>query len=171
MAKYVITGGPCVGKTTLCNELRRLGHHIIPEAARAIIDEEQLKENGILPWTDLYKFQNLIADRVEGLEEKVENGFCDRGILDGIAYCIEGNLPIPERLQAHAAKNDRYSKVYHLDPVPDYVCDTARKESKERGNHLHKLIGEVYAKAGYTVIKVPFLSVEERAQYILKNME
>jgi len=37
---YVITGGPCSGKTTIIKELRKIGYIVYPEAARIFIDKE-----------------------------------------------------------------------------------------------------------------------------------
>lgn len=64
LEKYVLTGGPGTGKTTLLKELAKRGYQTVPEAARLVIQEEQRKEQGkgeqgILPWTDLYKFQKI----------------------------------------------------------------------------------------------------------------
>jgi len=48
MVKYVITGGPGTGKTTLIHELQQQRYAIVPEAAGQIIQEEQQKKEGIL---------------------------------------------------------------------------------------------------------------------------
>jgi len=40
---YVITGAPCSGKSTLLNELALKGFHIVPEAARVVIDRHNTK--------------------------------------------------------------------------------------------------------------------------------
>lgn len=116
MELYVITGGPCTGKTTTCEELHKLGHHIVPEAARQIIREEQ--PSGILPWTDLGGFQELVLDRQLDLESKVRGvAFADRGIIDNLAYCIAGNIP-PPRCIIEAAERAQYTKVFLLDRLP-----------------------------------------------------
>src|SRR6185312_6669514 len=36
---YVLTGGPCAGKTTVILELQKRGYHVLEEAARSVIDE------------------------------------------------------------------------------------------------------------------------------------
>ncbi|MDO8628127.1 MAG: AAA family ATPase, partial [Nanoarchaeota archaeon] len=41
--KAVISGGPGTGKSTLLKKLGEQGFHTIPEAARAIIKEEEMK--------------------------------------------------------------------------------------------------------------------------------
>lgn len=52
--KYVITGGPGVGKTTLLNHLQvtNPNYSFLNETAREIIlEESQKNQNPILPWT------------------------------------------------------------------------------------------------------------------------
>ena len=63
MKKYVITGGPGIGKTTVIEILSSRGYEIVPEAARIIIEEEQINDSDALPWKNLKKFQNLVAQK------------------------------------------------------------------------------------------------------------
>ncbi len=50
MKKYVLTGGPSVGKITVIEILAKRGYKILPEVARMIIEEERIKGTDILPW-------------------------------------------------------------------------------------------------------------------------
>ena len=172
MKKHVITGGACVGKTTLCDELARLGYPVVPEAARAVI-KEQLP-NGILPWTDNSEFQELILDRIYKNEQQYKGVhiFCDRGILDGIAYCIESSTPIPPRLAQIACAqrtSPRYDKIFLLDAVSEYTIDNERVETKEFNIRVHETLGNIYCAAGYNVIRVPAQPLAERVQFILNH--
>src|SRR4051812_9670205 len=87
---YVITGGPSTGKTTLLDELEKLGYATIGEAARMEIDEavaigltaEELRE-------DEKHFQDEVVRRRVELESGVPAGrevFLDRGMQDSLAY-------------------------------------------------------------------------------------
>jgi len=170
MERYVITGGPCSGKTTTCKELASLGYEIVQESARIIIAEEQQKTNGVLPWTNLFEFQKLVLRRQLDLESRI-NGqptFLDRGFLDGVAYCWQGKVKVPEELLA-LTKTQRYNRVFLLDPLPNYQTDGQRKEDITVAAELHRLIGEAYKEFGYDVIKVPVLEPKQRAQNIIKK--
>ena len=85
---YVITGAPSSGKTTLLGHLASLGYEIVPEAARAFIDEE-MKSGKTLEEirTDERVFQRNILCRVEEVENMLDPQqlhFFDRGIPDNI---------------------------------------------------------------------------------------
>src|SRR3989344_1288270 len=131
--KHVITGGPGIGKTTVLESLASQGYEIVPEVARAIIEEEQQNENGILPWTDLYQFQIKVTDRQLALEQAIRNphAFCARGLFDNIGYCRESNTNIPPCLQEHCSST-RYGRIFLLDPLADYIKDPQRLEDVEK---------------------------------------
>ena len=57
---FVITGGPGSGKTSLINALNRRGFRCMPEAGRAII-QDQIKIGGTsLPWANRLMFAELM---------------------------------------------------------------------------------------------------------------
>jgi predicted ATPase len=174
MAKYVITGGPGVGKTTICNLLAQRGYLIAPEQAREIIAEEQAKEqrneHGILPWTNLYQFQRKVADRQVQLEQWLNDRpmFLDRGTIDGIAYCREGRIEVPSFLRD--AARQQYTKIFLLDRLPGYSTDAQRVEGRDRAIALHREIAQAYRECGHEVIEVPVLRHEQRAQYIVERL-
>ncbi len=169
--KYVITGGPCTGKSSTILELHNAGYMIIPEVSRSIIEEEQIKENPILPWTNLYTFNELVTAKQKLLEEKIEDNihkliFLDRGMHDNLVYCAYGDISIPPEL-LFETQIKRYDHIFLLDRLPLYVVDEQRKEDSEKGISLHAGFEKVYRDAGYDVTRVPVRSIEERAQFIL----
>lgn len=174
MARNVLTGGPGNGKTTTCFELFKLGYLIGPESARPIIKEQEQLENGILPWTNLAAFQLYVLDRQLQTENRIHGEvYLDRGIIDNIAYCRDGNIPVPNRLE-HAAKERRYDNIFILEPLPFYETDAERKEPVEQAKRLHQEIWQTYRDYGYDPIHIPAtyagktLTPAERAEYILE---
>ena len=173
--KYVLTGGPGTGKSTLLEELARRGYQTVPEAARQIIKEEMPKERPVLPWTDLSEFQEKVLQRQLDLESKISAGlvFLDRGLLDSIAYCREGDISLPETLKQIVEKERhqrRYAGIFILDFLPSYVADGVRREEQEEAEDLHFQIGAVYEELYYQCWHVPVLSPAKRAQFILKYL-
>ena len=161
-----------MGKTTMIDELARRGYATIPEAARQIIQEEQQKQCGVLPWTDLVGFQYAVLKRQSDLERSIEQAeeevvFLDRAI-DGIAYCRLNNVKVPDVLLSFAQKN-RYDGVFVLDQLP-YKQDAERREDEVFAAKIHVFIKEAYVDAGYALIEVPVLSVKDRVEYVLKRV-
>ncbi len=171
MKKYVITGGPSVGKTTIIEILAARGCAIVPEAARIIIEEEQLKESSeALPWKDLGEFQNLVLQRQLKLEAEAKGNtvYCDRGIVDGYAYCTYGNVPIPP--QIFTLGENRYTQIFLLETLGIYEKDGVRERTLEQAEVIHQHIEKAYIKFGYDLIRVPVLPPEERTSFIQERV-
>jgi predicted ATPase len=173
MKKYIITGGPCTGKTTLIDCLSEYGYTVIPEAARHVISEEQEKENyiknysGILPWKCLDKFQYRVLETQIRFENEAiaDIAFLDRSIIDILAY-----LPaLEDQLMPHIQKAN-YTKVFFLEQLPFYQKDSQRKESVQEAKIAHKQVYEAYKRTSLEIIKVPNLGIEKRVDFVLNHL-
>ena len=180
--KYILTGGPCSGKTTLVKRLGDEGYTVVPEAARHIIEDEQRREErdreyqGILPWNGLEEFQFLVIGRQLALEKKAEKRtpsgihILDRSNIDQIAYAELGGIDISHIVQP-AIQSANYNKVFFLEQVP-YQQDDQRAEDEEKGKIIHKKIYEVYENQGLEITVIPLISegeggIEKRVEMIL----
>ncbi len=59
MDLVIISGGPGAGKTTLINALSAQGYMTFAEGSRTLIEEQSVRADGILPWTNLPAFAEL----------------------------------------------------------------------------------------------------------------
>ncbi len=169
--KYAIVGAPCSGKTTTIEILEKRGYNVVQEMARDIVIEEQSKKGGSLfPWIVIHKFQLKILRRYLEAEDRIKEGvvFSDRGIGDGLAYYYHEVIRPPEEL-VREVKKKRYNKVFYLDAL-EYKTDRVRNEGKEVASRVGRKILETYRKFGYKVVIVPVMPVEERVEFILKNI-
>jgi predicted ATPase len=174
MKKYVLTGGPSVGKTTVIKILASKGFFVVPEQAIVVIKEERAKKtkNSGYKFMNNFSFQERVAEKQlfeeSKLSSKNKNVFLDRGLFDGLAYCNFHNIPIPKNILENRDK--RYNKIFILEPTGIYkeskTLDNIEKSSKE----IHELIREVYVELGYDLISVPLMSPVERAEFILKHI-
>lgn len=168
--KCVLTGGPCVGKTTIVELLASMGYEIVPEVARMVIERETIKQSDMLPGKNLKEFQRLVAEEQYEIEKGIKGPvtFLDRGIVDGKAFCILGNVPVSEIVDRVAP--GRYDKVFVLDRLPEYKNDSERKESAEEAALIHTRIVDCYVELGYEPIVVPVLPPEDRVRFILDRV-
>lgn len=92
--KFVITGGPSVGKTTIVTGLQNIGYKVVHEIATRTI-----KEGKFLPWVDRQKFQAEVLRRQLSAEAAIldfdKPVILDRGLFDGEAYYLYDKLPVP----------------------------------------------------------------------------
>lgn len=168
---YVITGAPHAGKTTLIEELEKIGHKVVLEAARVFIDEEIEKGETIEEIRkDEFEFQKKVLKmKIENETKKSQKEiiFWDRGIPDSLAYLEM--LGITDEFFQKAANNSEYKKVFLLSPLP-YKKDYARTENEEQQLMIHKLLKKAYGNPKYNLIEIGDIGVEERLKFILKNL-
>ena len=169
--KYVLTGGPGIGKTTVIEILAARGYEVVPEAARMIVEEQKAESGNVFPWTDLRKFQEKVAERQIQLEEKAQRPpiFLDRGLIDGYGYSILGQVDPPEIIEEKGFK--RYEKVFILEPLNIYINDHVRTEDRVEARRIHDAIINAYKRFNYEIIAIPVLSPEERVEEILRMTE
>lgn len=168
---YVLTGGPCAGKTTTIDELSRRGHPVLAEPARLIIDEQLAAGKTIGEIVGDPDWLPSVTRRARAMHEAVPRDtvyFFDRGVPDSLAYYALAGRPVEEFFR-EALREIRYRKVFLLDLV-DFENDSGRSETPEQAMLLHGAIREAYRDQGYEIVDVPVLSVEVRAEYILAHL-
>jgi predicted ATPase len=170
--KYVLTGAPCTGKTTLLNFFASKGYQAVQEASTIVMKEEKERGNP-RPWDDLMYFQTILLQKQLELESKLDllpQAFVDRGIVDGIAYCklFKSN---PPPILIEKIKQNRYAGIFMLDFLPFYTLDSVRFESYKVARKIQVLLKEAYESFGYHVIQVPALEIGIRAEFVLSKID
>jgi len=173
MKVFVISGGPGVGKTSVINELKKRGHEVLREAAREVSNTDQRFVGKSILEVNKKDFQDAIFDfqKIQ-LSELLDsnNVFTDRGLGDTLAYYGLAGYNIPHG-KFEYVKNFRYDKVFILDFFDFYEKDELRQESMEEQRKVHNEVTEMYENLSYDVIKVPFMGVEERADFIINLVD
>jgi predicted ATPase len=169
---FVITGGPGSGKSTLIDALAKRGVRTMPEAGRAIIQDQVAIGGEALPWSDRRAFAELmLAWEMRSYRTALELPgpvVFDRGVPDVLGYLRLSGLPIPSHVQ-RAAQSFRYSRrVFIAPPWPEiFALDAERKQSFEEAKATYEVMDETYAGLGYELVHLPLESVEVRARFVL----
>ncbi len=181
MKKIVITGGPCVGKTTTINLLKNTGIHVIDEVPRDIIAQEQKKQSQtpshapILPWTNINEFQKLVIAeqllRESSIPKDTHTILLDRSLVDIFGYCKVAGINPPKELLS-LVKTAKYDKVIFLEQLNSYATDEQRKEDPILAKKVHNAILDAYKEIGIPIVIVaPFDGkTKERADFVKKHL-
>lgn len=129
IAKIVLTGGPCAGKTTglswIQNAFTERGYKVlfVPETATELIS------GGVVPWgfplnVDFQKCQMKLQQEKEKVFEYAAGTMdaekvlivCDRGCLDNKAYMTDDDFTVilNDLNQNEVELRDSYDAVFHL---------------------------------------------------------
>ncbi|MBW1742242.1 MAG: ATP-binding protein [Deltaproteobacteria bacterium] len=169
---HVVTGAPSSGKTTLVRELERLGYRVVHEAARGYI-EAQMEQGRTLEEirADKRSFETWILNAkvaIEAALPKDEVIVFDRAIPDSIAYFEAAGLDKTEAVEK--SPRNQYKKIFLLDRLP-YKTDHARIEDKETAMKLDEGLERSYRILGYEVVRIPVMSIQDRLEVILGEIE
>lgn len=173
---HVITGGPGSGKTSLIDALAAGGIRHMPEAGRAIIQDQIDIGGTALPWNDREAFAALmLAWEMRSYREAVSAPgpiIFDRGIPDVIGYLRLCGLPVPAPA-LRAAEQRRYaSRVFIAPPWPDiFEQDAERKQPlAEAEATYHAMIG-AYSDSGYELVPLSLAPIAERVSFARERID
>lgn len=172
---FVVTGGPGAGKSTLIEALSRRGVGSMPEAGRAIIRDQVAIGGAALPWGD----RALYAELMLGWELRSHHEaramagpvVMDRGVPDIAGYLTLIGLPVPTHVEA-AARRFRYNRTVFVAPYWEaiFAQDAERKQDKTEAEATCRTVAAAYARLGYDLVELPFVSVEARADFVMERM-
>ncbi len=168
--RYIITGGPGSGKTSLVEALQDLGYTGFPEIARKLIEEGFTAPIRATRADSGRFFDQILSNRISFHQETKgsEIAFYDRGIPDSAAYFRFQNLKVPDILSA-AIEKYRYHPVVFAAPPWEmiYSNDEVRRETFSECVRLYELTVEEYQRVGYTIIELPKAPLERRIAEVL----
>ena len=171
----MITGGPGTGKSTLVNELIRRDYTCLEEISRQVTLDA--KEQGIdqLFLTNPLLFSELLLKGrqkqfIEADDYKNETVFFDRGIPDVLAYMDYIGDAYPENF-VEVCKKSTYDFIFILKPWEAiYTSDNERYVNFDQALKIHDHLLNTYQSFNYNLVDVPFDTVENRTEFILKTL-
>ncbi|MGD9159570.1 MAG: AAA family ATPase [Desulfobacteraceae bacterium] len=184
MKKYIITGGPYSGKSSVLELLEKQGIQVMRETARLIIREDQEKKKSdpsyqhLYPWEDQSIFCRRCHERQMEREKELSGDMVilDRSIIDNLAYAAVEKIELNPKIYKDIDNAGYEKKVFFLELLPSYKTDTQRKDSEEQVKAVHRELHNVYSSLGFEIISIPVFSddkdanIMKRAEFILEHI-
>jgi len=166
--RYIITGGPGSGKSSLLSALVDKSYQGFEEISRVIIREQHENGGDMVPWLNLAAFAELCYEKMSSQLDDCKSDctcFYDRGLPDIIAYVRRGGLEVPTK---YFEKVKAYNKTVFLTPPWQeiFINDNERPESYEDAVEINKFLKSTYSELGFKIIELPKISIKERVTFI-----
>ena len=184
MKKYIITGGPHSGKSSVLRLLEKQGIEVLHETARLIIQEDQEKKkldpsyHLLYPWEDQRIFCRRCHERQVEREKELSGDIVilDRSIIDNLAYAKVEGIELDKKIYKDIENAGYEKKVFLFQLLNTYKTDDQRKDSEDQVKAVHRELYNVYSSLGFEIITVPVFSddretnIMKRAGLILKHI-
>lgn len=160
--RYVITGPPGSGKTSLIEELRAAGYWCAPEAAREVRATGHTK-------SATERNRAIIEKNVEWYKAAPRGTLCfyDRGLPDTLAYAAHEGDPAIDEYRVTIDEYPYDNPVFILPSWHEiYQTDSERGETWAEATAIERYLYDTYWSLGYTVLTVPRASTAERLAFI-----
>lgn len=182
MSRIIITGAFDCGKTTLINELKRLGFKTHIEAPKLVMQrigdrtkghdanrplEPILSKNHFCPVCNPEEFTKMCLDKQYDIENEAVGHvhIYERGFVD----ILEFYNRITGKKWSEYTKGE-YDKVFLLDVLPEQQVAKWGKSKEERtieALQINRRVKNMYNSMGYNIIKIHEDTVENRVKMIL----
>jgi len=175
MSRYILTGTPGCGKTTIIRALDEKGFHVIEEAATDVILESQALGVAEPWWSSDFIDKIIMIQQQRQLQ--AENRLSDVQFYDRSPVCTyalsmylgfepsENLVKEIKRIQDDQVYNRH---VFFIENLGFTAPTEARKISHEEALKFEKIHREVYAKLSYECIFIRAATVEKRVDTILR---
>jgi predicted ATPase len=171
---FLLTGAFGSGKSTLLEHLQSRGIRGVAEPARPILAQQRSIQGNGLPEKDPRLFVELMFSRMLDTYQRSDALagpiVFDRGIPDILGYAALFGFDFPPG--QNAAHLYRYNPQVFIAPAWEqiYCTDDERTLPFCLARRFGNDVRAIYERFGYTLIDLPCVSVEERADFILHRL-
>ena len=171
---FLLTGAFGSGKSMLLEHLESRGIRGIVEPARPILAEQRSVQGNGTPEKDPRLFVELMFSRMLNTYRQSEAlpgpVLFDRGIPDILGYATLFGFDFPPGEKA--AHLYRYNPRVFVAPAWEeiYCKDDERTLPFSMASKFGNDLRAIYERFGYTLIDLPCVPVEERAEFVLERL-
>jgi predicted ATPase len=174
MQRYILTGTPGSGKTSVLHALQRQGYTVVEEAATDVIALEHRRGNPE-PWTQADFIDTIIQLQRERqraalstLQVYDRSPICTLALSRYLGYAPSADLRAEiERIERESVYQKR---VFFLEHLGFCQPTEARKITFAESLLFEQIHREVYISLGYHLLNVPPETIAQRAWRIVQGM-
>ncbi len=178
--RFILTGAPGSGKTSVIKELEKCGHVIVPESATDVILEEQAKDIE-RPWEEdefIDKIAYMQRERQMGATGDLQfydrSPFCTYALGKYLSHWKNIEFkPSPvllDEIDRCLKKGVYQNKVFFFENLGFIEHTDVRKISYEDALVFEQILLDVYKEIPFLIIMVPkALTVAQRCEFILES--
>ena len=170
--RFLLTGGPGVGKTAVIEVLRTWGSHCSDDAARAIIRERRAAGLSPRPAPAAFALEILRREVAAWGAAPLDAGpvFHERGVVDALAMAQGAGALAATEIADTLALHPYRIPVFMFPPWREiFVQDGERDQEFEHVERVDEGVRRYYEQAGYRIVEVPQGPVEARAAFVMEH--
>jgi predicted ATPase len=177
LKRFILTGAPGAGKTSILHDLQSRGYETVPEAATDV-NARMLAQGIDKPWLAPHFIDDIMQLQKMRLELKVPGNpavqFHDRSIID--TYILGKFLghvitdDIDSQIQTIINYGIYQRRVFFIESLGFIENTDVRRISFAEAMEFGKLHEKIYSSFGFQCIKISARPVKDRVDEILKTV-
>ncbi|GAA2638661.1 AAA family ATPase [Paractinoplanes durhamensis] len=171
MRRYILTGAPGAGKTTILEALRDRGNAVVEEAATEVIARGQPPDDGdFLAAIALLQRERQLLPAPPGAGVQV----FDRSPICTLALAHYIGHPVPpvlaDEVERVVSAGIYHSRVFFVHLLGFITPTAARRITLEQSIRFERFHVDAYRKLGFELIEVPVAPLVERVRLVDRHL-